>query len=155
MFELAEHILRVLWRPGPRIGRELLNARGDCPPVDTDLVQHEVIGRLSLDVPLPELGGREVLQVAGNDDLGTGLDGRRQHVPVGWIRELESLDEGFVPGDQAVPDGSVYQLPKAIELFRGDVRPVPAQGPEHLVEDLIGPLGLHQAGLADADQQVP
>jgi len=48
-----------------------------------------------------------VLQVGSDNDLGTGLDGRRQHVPVGWIRELESLDEGLVPGDQAVPDGSV------------------------------------------------
>ena len=83
-------------------------------------------------------------QVAGNDDLGTGLDRRCQHVPVGWIRELESFDEGLVPGDQAVPDRSVHQLPEAIELVRRDVRPVPVQGSEHLVEDLIGPLGLYQ-----------
>jgi len=102
-----------------------------------------------------ELGSRKMPQVAGNDDLGTGLDRRCQHVPVGWIRELKSFNEGLVPGDQAVPDRSVHRLPEAIELVRRDVRPVPAQGPEHLVEDLVGPLGLHQAGLADTDQQVP
>lgn len=42
-FELAEDVLYVLWRPGPRIGN-LLNASGNGPPVDADLVQHEVIG---------------------------------------------------------------------------------------------------------------
>jgi len=45
-------------------------------------------------------------------------------------------------------------LPEAIKPVRRDVGPVPAQRPEHLVEDLVGPPGLHQAGLADADQQV-
>jgi len=35
-FELAEYGLDVLWRPGPRI--DLLNARGDGPPVDAGLV---------------------------------------------------------------------------------------------------------------------
>ena len=42
-FELAEDVLYVLWRPDPRIGN-LLNASGNSPPVDADLVQHEVIG---------------------------------------------------------------------------------------------------------------
>jgi len=45
---------------------------------------------------------REMLQVAGDNNLSTGLDRRRQHVPVAWIGELESLGEGFVPGDEAV-----------------------------------------------------
>jgi hypothetical protein len=40
------------------------------------------------------------------------------------------------------------------QAVRWDVWPVPGQGPEHLVEDLISPLGLDQASLADADQQV-
>jgi hypothetical protein len=48
---------------------------------------------------LPEAGSREVFQIAGDYDLGTGLYRRGQYVPVGWIRELESLDEGFVPRD--------------------------------------------------------
>jgi hypothetical protein len=52
-FELAEHVLCVLWRPGPRIGN-LLNASCEGLPVDADLVQHEVIGRPGLDIPLPE-----------------------------------------------------------------------------------------------------
>jgi hypothetical protein len=102
-FELAEHVLYVLWRPGPRIGN-LLNARGDGPPVDADLIQHEVIGRFGPGVPLPEAGSREMLQIAGDDDLRTGLDRRCQHVPVGWVRELES----FVPGDKAVPHRLVH-----------------------------------------------
>lgn len=34
-----------------------------------------------------------MLQIAGDNDLSTGLDCRCQHVPVGWIRELESLDK--------------------------------------------------------------
>ena len=53
-FELAEHVLCVL-RPGSRIGN-LLNASCDGLPVDADLVQHEIIGRLGLDIPLPEGG---------------------------------------------------------------------------------------------------
>jgi hypothetical protein len=48
-FELAEHVLCVLWRPGPRIG-DLLNAGGDGPPVDAYLVQYEIIRRFGLDL---------------------------------------------------------------------------------------------------------
>jgi hypothetical protein len=53
--------------------------------------------------------------------LGTGLDRRCQYVPIRWIRELESFDEGFVSGDQAdgdqaLPDRLVHQLPEAVKL---------------------------------------
>jgi hypothetical protein len=42
-FELAEHVLNVLWWLGSRIS-DLLSARGDGSPVDADLIEHEVIG---------------------------------------------------------------------------------------------------------------
>lgn len=47
--------------------------------------------------------------IADDNDLSTGLDCRCQHVPVGWIREFESLDKvrSFVSGDEAVPDRQV------------------------------------------------
>ena len=50
----------------------------------------------------------EKLQIAGDDRLAAGLDRRCQHLPAGWIRELESFGEGFVTGDQAVPDCLVH-----------------------------------------------
>jgi hypothetical protein len=52
-----------------------------------------IFGRLGFDIPLPEVGGRGVFRIADDNDLSTGLDCRCQHVPVGWIREFESLDK--------------------------------------------------------------
>jgi hypothetical protein len=60
---------------GPGIGN-LLNAGGDSLPVDADLVQYEVIGGLGLDIPLPKDSSRKMLQIGGDNDLGTGLDRR-------------------------------------------------------------------------------
>ena len=113
-----------------------LNARGDSPPVDADLVQDEVIGRLGLDVPPPDVGGREMLQIAGDDDLSTGLDRRCQHVPVAWIRELEPFDERFVPGDEAVSDRPFISCRRRSSLSgRFGLSAL-----EHLIENLVGPL---------------
>ena len=152
-FELAEHVLYVLRRPGPRIG-DLLNAGGDGPPVDADLVQHEVIGRLGSDIPLPEVGGWEVLQIAGDDDLRTGLDRRGQHVPVSWIGEFEPFDEGFVSGDEAVSDRLVHQLAKAVKLVRRDVRPVLLSARSISSRISLVHLACTRPAWADADQQV-
>jgi hypothetical protein len=58
-------------------------------------------------------------------------------MPVTWIRELESFYEGLVPGDQAVMSGRFLVRARSISS-----------------RDLISPLGLYQAGLADADQLV-
>lgn len=71
-FELAEHGVYVLWRLGPGIG-DLLNARGDGPPVDAALVQHEVIGRPGPDIPLPEVGGRECFRLLVTMTCAPGL----------------------------------------------------------------------------------
>jgi len=93
---------------------------------------------------------RTIQQYTAVQALTVRLDRRCQHVPVAWIRELESFDEGFVSGDEAVPDRLVHQLPKAVKLVRQDVGPVPAQRPEHLLEDLVSPPGLHQSSLRDS-----
>ena len=58
---------------------------------------------------------------------------------------------GLVSGDEAVRDGAIDQLTQAGELLLRDVRAVARQASEGLVEDVLGPFCLYQAGPADAD----
>ena len=114
--------------------------------------KHEVVKGFRLDIPRGQVFSREVLEVRRDDDLGAGLDGRGEHVPVLRVRELEAIDERLISGNEAVRDGAVDQLAQAGELVLRDVRAVARQVPECLVEDVVGPFGLDQAGPADADQ---
>ena len=87
-FELAKYVLCVQWRPGPRIDR--VDASGDGPPVDADLVQHEVIGRLGLDAPLSEIGGRKMRRQCAHDRPG------------------QPTPEGHRPGCRTLVDARTY-----------------------------------------------
>jgi hypothetical protein len=68
---------------------------------------------------------------------------------------LESFNEGSYPETRQSLTASFIGPPEPVELVRWDVRPFPAQRREHLIQDLVSPLSLDQAGLANADQQVP
>ena len=86
-------------------------------PVDADVVQYEVIRQLGLHVPLPEIGGREMLQIAGDDDLGASLDRRCQHMPVGWIWEPQGGSSTCYTNDsRADRQGELSGLPRLRRL---------------------------------------
>src|ERR1700728_246478 len=105
--------------------------------VDVNLVQHEGVRRLSLDVPWLKVLWREVPEVAGDDDLGAGLNGGGQHVAVLRVGQLQALDQRLVPGYKAVPDGLVHEPPEPVKLLGRDIGSVPPQRRGHLVEDRV------------------
>ncbi|GAB2654923.1 hypothetical protein GCM10027271_11690 [Saccharopolyspora gloriosae] len=82
------------------------------------------------------------------------FDRRGQYVPVVGVGQGNRFDQRLVTCDQAVPDGSEHQLARALELARIEFRTIAPQVAERLVQDLIGPLGLHQSCLSQPDQQV-
>ena len=84
-------------------------------PVDPDLVQDEIVGRLGLDMLRLKVRGREVLQVTSvTINLRTGLDRRSEYVSVTGIGKLEAVDEWFVAFDKAVPDRLVHQMTELV-----------------------------------------
>jgi len=52
------------------------------------------------------------------------LDGRREHVPVVAVRELEAVDQGLVAGDEAVANGFVDEPPGPLETHGVEVGPI-------------------------------
>src|SRR5690606_19668709 len=62
----VEHVINGLRRVGPRV-RDLLHTSPNNPSVQVDLVQHEVVGRLHLDIPWSQVVSREVLEIRCND----------------------------------------------------------------------------------------
>jgi hypothetical protein len=86
--------------------------------------------------------------------LGPCLDRGSEYVPVVRVRKLQPFDERLVVDYQAVRDRPVDQLAEAAELLRRRIRMPAYAGLECLVENLFGPLGLHEAGSGDPDAEV-
>lgn len=119
-----------------------------------ELIEHEVIRALGLDVPGRQDPLWEVLEVASHDDLGPCLDSRGEDVAIVWIRKLHRVDQRLVADDKAVADGCAHQSSSALQTLRIKVGQAPQDGPKGLVKDRVGPLRLDQARLRDADQQI-
>jgi len=64
-------------------------------------------------------------------------------MPVIRIREIDDLDQRLVVEYKSIPYCAVHQLAQASSLFLGYVWAVSPQGPAHLIEDLVSPLGLY------------
>jgi hypothetical protein len=76
-------------------------------------------------------------------------------VPVAGVREVESANQGLIALDEAISNRAVHPLAKDRGLLLGDARAGLNQRPGHLIEDLVGPLGLDEVRqLGDPDQQV-
>ena len=70
---------------------------------------------LCLDSPVPQPVGREILEVAGHDDIGRPADCAREHVPVVGIREIEETDQILEVGDQCVTGMSIHEITCAFQ----------------------------------------
>jgi hypothetical protein len=80
-FEPAEDVGDCAWWVAPGVGGALDGAVGGLT-VDVDLVEDELVGVFGLDVPAPQGGAWEVVEVGGDDELGAGSDGGGEYVPV-------------------------------------------------------------------------
>lgn len=72
-----------------------------------------------------------------------GFDRSGQHVPVVWTGKFQPVDQRLVDLDEAIPDRRVHQVAEPAELVLLDIRPGPVERAEHLIEDLVRPLGLY------------
>jgi len=83
----------------------------------------------------------KILEVEGHDDVGACVDGGCQNVPVRWIWQHDSLDEGLVVRHKAIPDVSIHQLAGSLKLFRLQIRASFENIPHPLIMDSLGPFG--------------
>ena len=122
---------------------------------ELDDMEYEQVGMLRLNGESFERGGREVLEVLGDDDLSVAAHGCRQDVSVVGVRENKPFDERLVSGDEAVGDRLAHQLACPFELGSLEVRAAVENAADHLVEYLVCPAGSEEPGLGESDQQVP
>lgn len=71
-----------------------------------------------------------------------------------WVGQGQFLDEGLVPGDQAVGHRAVHQLACVGEPLRRDFRPVAQEAADPFAVYLVGPACLERIGQSDAQQDV-
>ena len=64
---------------------------------------------LRLDAERPEDGGRKILEVECDDDVGMASEGGRQHMPIIGVRKIETWNQRFVVGDEAVLDRRIHE----------------------------------------------
>lgn len=71
-----------------------------------------------------------------------------------WIRQVQHADEAFVAADNDVTDRLAHQAASPGEGLLVEVGAVGNEVAERLVEDLLGPLRLHQPVYGNADEHV-
>ena len=96
----------------------------------------------------------EVSHVERDDSLGIGFHGCRDYMPITGVRELDRLDQRFVPRDDAVGNGFAHQLAHADEAIFLEIGPTGPQGMKTLVEDVLCPSNADRAPNGEPDQQV-
>lgn len=109
------------------------------------MAEDEVIGRLSFDSQRLQHVGGEVLQVRSDDDLCGATNRSGYNMAVVRVWQRDAINQVFIAGHKAVPDGRVHQSPGPYERFILQLRPRFLEAGEALVEDPVGPFGLHQA----------
>lgn len=106
-----------------------------------DLEPQEVVGVPGFNSIAFQFLLRKILEVEGHDDVGACVDGRCQNVPVRWIWQRDSLDEGLVVRHKAITDVSIHQLTGSLKLFRLQTRASFENIPRPLIMDSLGPFG--------------
>lgn len=87
--------------------------------------------------------------------MTVGVDRGGQDVPVVGVGEVELVDQVLVAGHGHVADRVVHRTAGAIQTCGVEVGAVGAQVVEHLIENPICPLRVHQPREPDPDQHVP
>lgn len=98
--------------------------------------------------------GREVLEVRGHDHLCAGADGGREDVPIVQIGKLHGRDERLVPGDIGIRESIAHEDTSAGQLDGIEIGPILAQVIEHLIQDLVGPVGADLVADGHPDEQI-
>jgi hypothetical protein len=70
--------------------------------------------------PLKGLLG-EIIQIASDDDAGFRVDGCCQHMAIPLVRQDEGRDEVLIPGNEGIRCSLLHELPRAFQLFAGQV----------------------------------
>lgn len=109
---------------------------------------------LRLNVVLSERFSRKIFQIEGDDNAGLRTNCRGEDVAIVCVRELQLLDQAFVPCDQTVGYGSIHKIACAMELLFREVRSIPEGRPNPFLVNLRGPLRAKQSGQRESYQQI-
>ena len=71
---------------------------------------NEFVRMLRLDVVRSERVRGEIFEIEGDDDTGLRTNGCGQDVAIVCVRELQLLDQAFVPCDQTIGHGSIHEI---------------------------------------------
>ena len=117
-------------------------------------VDDELVGGLRLDAVGGQCVGREVADVVGHDHLCAAADGGGEHVAIVRVGQDEPVDQVLVARNDTVLHRVAHERPGAGEPGC-QLGSLTDDRVDHLVEDLLTPSGLEQAGDREAQEQVP
>jgi hypothetical protein len=141
------------WPGRVQVGGLLLEGGSDGLGVEVVEVEQELVGVDRLDAERLAGGGREAVEVAGDDELGVGGDRGGEDVPILGIvghRRLEPLDHGSV--DLGFLERFAHRGLDPIGLLGGD--PVLDEVARHLLEDPGAPERRVELELCEPQQRV-
>jgi hypothetical protein len=97
---------------------------------------------------------REVIQVEGDDQIGTRLDGGSQNMAVIRVWSFQGWNQGLITIDQRITHVSIHQRAGALQLCSGEIRPVPKHRRRPLLVNLVTPAGPIEIRERQAHQQI-
>lgn len=131
-----------------------LHGRADIAGPQIQQVRNEIIRMLSLCTVRAQAVLREVLQVEGHDHVSPGSDRGGKDMSVVGVRKTDRRDEILVAGDQAIPNMAVHEIPRAFELVKRQVRPIPQDARHPFPMDVRRPSRPEEIGHGEAHEEV-
>lgn len=122
--------------------------------IEFEEAPHESVRMPGFDAKRRKPGGRKVVQVLGHDQIGVRGDCRSKHMAVIGIREIESLDERLVAGDQAVPNTRIHHCSRTFEV-RLQSGALAKNCTYPFIVNAIRPLRAEQIGEGKPHEQIP
>lgn len=116
--------------------------------------RQELVRVDGLDVVVLQRLRGEIGEIVCHDMLGAASKGGREHMPVVRVRKFERCDKRLVAGDERVGKMDLHRpLLRADAVFELGLQGQQVAGP--LVEDLARPSRPEEAGMREAQENVP
>ena len=132
----------------------LLDRCADAIGGQSQLVDQKPIGMAGADSMGRQDWLREIVEVEGEDEIGSALDGGGQDMAVFRVRQLQGWDEGLLAIDQCIPHMGIHQRAGELQLLPGKIRSVPQHRPDPFLMDCIAPAGAIEILERQTQQQI-
>lgn len=111
---------------------------------EVEQMRDELIGMLRLDSERPKDISGEVTHVPGDNHVRAPPNGGGQHMPIVRIRQMQTLNQGFVAGNERILCMFVHEHPGPLQLLARQIRPIAQESGHPFLVHAGGPLRAEQ-----------